>query len=109
MSQTVYFLVMFAGLQVLHLHPLCSKGGFIPATPQLSPPVPLLVVEGIRPDPGKFVVNPDPAILEALDENPNEVVYIGKVEMPNRSGPEVGVGVEKSFPEPEPEEDTLGL
>jgi hypothetical protein len=73
MSQTVHFFVALVGfirLQVIHLRPPCSDGGFIPTMPKSSPPVPLLVVEGVGPDPGKPGVNPDPAILDAPNKNP---------------------------------------
>jgi hypothetical protein len=111
----VQFSVALAGFvrsQVIHFHPLCSKGGFIPTAPQLNPPpVPLLVVEGVGPDPGKLRVNPDPAVFDVPNKNPDEVVDTDEVELdvPNRKGPKGGVGMEKPFPEPEPEEDAPGL
>jgi hypothetical protein len=111
----VHFSVALAGFvrsQVVHFHPPCSEGGFIPAAPQLNPPpVPLLVVKGVGPDPGKLGVNPDPAIFDVPNENPDEVVDADKVELdvPNRKGPEGGAGIENPFPEPGPEEDVPGL
>jgi len=117
-SQTVHFSVAVAGFnksQVLHLHSPLSEGGFIPAALQLNPPpVPLpvvVVVEGVRPNPVKLGLNADPAGLGAPNENSDEAVDVGGVELdvPNRSGPEGGVGIEKIFPEPDPEEDVPGL
>jgi len=111
-------LAEFIKSQPLHLHPPPSEGGPSPAAPQLNPPpVPLPVVivvvdvEGAAPNPVKLGLNPDPAILGAPKENPDEVADVDEVELdvPNKSGPEGGVGIEKTFPEPEPEEDAPGL
>ena len=109
-SQTVHFSVALAGFvrsQVVRFHPPCSEGGFIPAAPQLNPPpVPLPVVEGVRPDPELLGVDPHPATLDAPNENPDEVVDVEGVglDVPNRSGPGGGTSIEKRFPRPEPEE-----
>ena len=108
-------LAEFTNSQVLHFHPPLSEGGFSPAAPQLNPPpVPLLVVvlgvvpvEGVGPNPVKLGLNPDPAGLGAPNENPDEGVDID--EAPNRSGPEGGVGIEKTLPELELEEEAPGL
>jgi hypothetical protein len=111
----MHFSVALAGFvrsQVVHFHPPCSEGGFIPAAPQLNPPpVPLLLVVGVGPGPGKVGVNPDPEVFDAPNENPDEVVDADEVELdvPNRKGPEGGAGIEKPFPEPGPEEDVPGL
>ena len=99
----------FIRSQVPHFHPSLSDGGFSPAALQSnSPPVPLLavaVVEGAGPNPVKLGLNADPTGLEAPNENPDEVVDDGEDELdaPNRSGPEGGVGIEKTSFEPETE------
>lgn len=117
-SQTVHFsvaLAEFINWQVSHFHPPLSESGFIPAAPQLNPPVSLLVavvatvlVEGAGPNPVKLGLNADPVGLGAPKEKPDPV-GIGRVELPNRSGPEGGIGMEKVFPESELEEVTPGL
>ena len=114
-SQTVHFSIALAGFvrsQVVHIHPPRSEDGFIPAAPQSNPPpAPLLVVEGAGPDPGKLGVNPDPAIFDVPNGNLDEVVDVDEVELdvPNGSGPEGGVGVERTFLESKPKEDAPGL
>jgi len=111
----VHFSVALAGFiksQVLHLQPSFSEGDFSPAAPQLNPsPVPLPVAESAGPNPVKLGLNADPAGLDAPNENPNEEVDVVEVELdvPNRSGPEGGVGIEKVFPELEPDEEAPGL
>ena len=118
-SQTVHFsaaLPEFIKSQVLHFHPSLSEGGLSPAAPQLNPPDPfpvvvvVVVVEGTGPNPVKAGLDVDPTGLGAANKNP-DAVDVGGVELdaPNWSGPEGGVGMEKAFPEPEPEEDTPGL
>lgn len=108
----------FIKSQVLHFHPSLSEGGHSPAAPQLNPPpVPLTVVvvvvdvEDAGPNPVKLGLNPDPASLGAPKENPDEVADVDEVELdvPNRSGPKGGVGIERTPPEPELEEDVPGL
>jgi len=110
-SQTVHFSLAFAGFiksQVLHLHPSLSEGRLSPAAPQSNPPVPLLVVEGTAV---KLGLNANPAGSEAPKDNPDEAVEVVGVELDvsNRSGPDGGVGIERLFPELEPEEEAPGL
>lgn len=114
-SQIVHFSVALAGFaksQVLHFHPPLSEGGFSPAAPQLNPPVPppvVVVVEGAGPNPVKLGLNAEPVDLGAPNGDPDVDVVTVELDAPNRSGPEGGVGIEKTFPEPKPEEGTPGL
>ena len=109
-SQTVHFSVALAGFarsHVLHFQPP-PEGGFSPAAPQLNPPVPLsfvVIVESTGVNP----VEVEPDDFGAPKENP-EMVDLDEVglDVPNRSGPEGGTGMEKP-PEPEPEEDAPGF
>lgn len=111
----MHFSVALAGFiksQVLHFHPPPSEGGSSPAAPQLNPPVPLLVVvvvEGVEPNPVKVRLKVGPTGLGAVNENPDVDVDGVELDVPNESGPEGGVGIEKIFPELEAEEDTPGL
>lgn len=101
----------FIKSQVLHFHPPLSEGGRSPAAPQLNPPgVVVVVVEGAGSNPVKTGLEVDPPSLGATNENP-DVVGVDEVglDVPNESGPEGGAGIEKTFPELEPEDDTPGL